>query len=31
MIAQGLDASIELTSIGYTLHLRELYELVTAS
>jgi len=29
--ATGLDASIELTSIGYTLHLRELYELVTAS
>ena len=26
----GLDASIELASIGYTLHLRELYEIVVA-
>jgi len=26
----GLDASMELASIGYTLHLRELYEIVVA-
>lgn len=28
--ALGLDSSIELTSIGYTLQLRELYEIVVA-